>query len=155
MKKVALKFLAFALLLSFSLAFFSCEGEEGSLSAVEKIAAAFPLKYGEIYSDELSDGDARYFTDEMKTLVLGENAMKYDFIVSVSGYFSRDRVSAEEVIVIQLDDRSHRAEITAALYRRASKKQDVPTGVLCQGDLVYFICASNPERIIEYIKTKM
>ncbi len=155
MKKVVVKVCAFLLLVAFSLCLFSCSREQSSLSAVNGIASYFPLKYGEIYSDEFSEDDGRYFTDEMKVLVIGENAGRYDFIVSVSGYFSRDRVSGEEIIAILLDDRSHRAQITSALYRRAAKKQDVPTSVFCHGDFVYFICASEPDKIIEYIKTKM
>ncbi|MBO5022688.1 MAG: hypothetical protein J6D11_00005 [Clostridia bacterium] len=155
MKKIFLKRCACFLLLAFFLFLPSCEQEQSSLAAVRDLSLNFPLKYGVIYSDEFEEEDEKYFSDEMKLLILGANAVKYDYIVSVSGYFSRDRVSGEEIIVILLDDRSHRAEISYALYRRAAKKQDIPTRVFCNDDLVFFICSGNAEQIEEYIKTKM
>lgn len=152
MKKVIFNFSSLIFLL-FMLC--SCGEEQSSLADVRELAAVFPFKYGAIYSDEFEEEDEKYFSDEMKLLILGANAEKYDYIVSVSGYFSRDGVSGEEVIVVLLDDRSHSEEITYVLYRRAAKKQDVPTSVFCIGDFVYFISASNAEQIMEYIKTKM
>ena len=152
MKKVILTFSSLIFLL-FTLC--SCGVEQSSLSAVHDISSAFSFKYGMVYSDEFGADDEKYFSDEMKLLILGANAEKYDYIVSVSGYFSRDRASGEEVIAVLLDDRSHREEITSVLYRRAAKKQDVPTRVFCVGDIVYFVAASNAKEIMEYIKTKM
>ncbi|MBO5006738.1 MAG: hypothetical protein J6C89_04760 [Clostridia bacterium] len=155
MKKIFLKKCTCFLLTAFFLLLPSCGREQSSLSDVRELAAVFPFKYGAIYSDEFEEEEEKYFSDEMKLLIFGANAEKYDYIVSVSGYFSRDRVSGEEVLVILLDDRSHRGEITSVLYRRAAKKQDIPTRVLCKGDAVYFICADNAAEIEEYIKTKI
>ena len=152
MKKVIFNFSSLIFLL-FMLC--SCGEEQSSLSAVRDISSAFSFKYGMVYSDEFGVDDEKYFSDEMKLIVFGENAGKFDYIVSVSGYFSRDGVSGEEVIVVLLDDRSHSEEITYVLYRRAAKKQDVPTSIFCLGDFVYFVSASNAEQIMEYIKTKM
>ena len=152
MKKVILTFSSLIFLL-FTLC--SCGVEQSSLSVVNNISSAFTFKYGAVYSDEFEQNNEKYFSDEMKLIVFGENAGKFDYIVSVSGYFSRDRASGEEVIAVLLDDRSHREEITSVLYRRAAKKQDIPTRVFCVGDIVYFVAASNAKEIMEYIKTKM
>ncbi len=155
MKKIFLK-IGFLLLLCAFLPFVpSCGQERGALLTVQEIAVVFPLKYGVVYSDEFDEDDDYFFSEEMKRIILGENAGKYDYIVSVSGYFSRDRVSGEEIIVILLDDRSHRSEVASVLYRRAAKKQDIPTRVFCNGDFVYFICTDEPDEIVQYIKTKM
>ena len=155
MKRFVFDFFALIMLVLLLFMLCSCGTEQSSLSVVNDISSAFPFKYGAIYSDEFEEGNEKYFSDEMKLLVFGENAGKFDYIVSVSGYFSRDRVSGEEVIAVLLDDRSHREEITSVFYRRAAKKQDVPTSVFCVGDIVYFVAAPNAKEIMEYIKTKM
>lgn len=156
MKKTFFKTIILFLACSFFSLLSSCGGiDKSTLFVAQEIAGEFPFKYGTVYSDEFSEKDDYYFSAEMKKKIFGENAEKYIYITSVSGYFSRDMVSGSEVIVVRIDDRSHRAELTSLFYRRAAMKLDMTTRVLCEGDYVFFVCDSRADEIIEYIKSKM
>ena len=156
MKKILLKTVMLLLACSFFVLLSSCgSGEKGTLFWAQDIAEQFPFKYCTIYSDEFSESDDYFFSTEMKKKIFGENAGKYTYIISVSGHFSRDMVSGSEVIVVHIEDRSHRAEITSVLYRRAAMNLDVTSRVWCEGDYVFLICDSRADEIIEYIKSKM
>ncbi|MGN1095938.1 MAG: hypothetical protein ACI4QR_06075 [Eubacteriales bacterium] len=155
MKERCLKSFLFIVILSVCV-FIACgDVRDSTKDKAKEIAGEFPLKYGVIYSDELSKDDEYYFTPEMKSLILGASAEKYTYIESASGYFSRDMISGSEVLIFRLTDRSHRAEIIAALYRRASYKTDMDARVFCKGDLVFFICDPRAEEIINFIKSKI
>lgn len=156
MKKTLFKTVILILACSFLPLLSSCgSGEKSTLFLAQDIAEQFPFKYGAIYSDGFSEKDVYFFSSEMKKKVFGENSEKYTYIISVSGYFSRDMISGSEVIVVHIDDRSHRAEITSVLYRRAAMNLDVTSRVWCEGDYVFLICDSRADEIIEYIKSKM
>ncbi len=156
MKKTVLKTLTFLMVCAFTLFLSSCGGEgKSTLFFANDIAAVFPMKYGTVYSDEFSIQDEYYFSAAMKERIFGKNAGKYTYIISVSGYFSRDMVSGSEFIAVIIDDRSHRAELASVFYRRAAMKTDMTTRVFCDDNYVFFICDERANEIIEYIKTKI
>lgn len=155
MKKTILKMFILCLLFCAVALLPSCGEEKSTLSIIDDASKNFPFKYGAIYSDELSEKDSFYLTTDMKKKIFGDNAEKYTYIVSVSVYLARDMVSGSEVIAIRLDDRSHRAEITSLLYRRASMKLDTISRVFCDGDYVFFVCDNRANEIIQYIKSKI
>ena len=129
MRKRVYSFL-FLFLILFSLA--SCDGNNKSTFDISNsVSEKFPFKYG-------------------KNIIFGDNFDKFTYIESVSGYFSRDMVSGSEFIAVRLTDRSHRAEITACFYRRASLKTDMETRVMCEGNFVFFICDRYAESISKY-----
>ncbi len=155
MRKIILKTFVLFLLLGATAFLPSCNEEKSTLSLVRDVSEHFPFKYGTIYSDEFAKDDAFYLSPERKKKILGDNAEKYTYIVSVSIYLARDMVSGSEVIAIKLDDRSHRAEITSLLYRRAAIKLDTVSRVFCEGDCVFFVCDIRANEIIQYIKSKI
>lgn len=155
MKKIIFKAFVLFLLFGAVALLTSCNDEKSTLSLVRDTAEHFPFRYGTIYSDEFAKDDAFYLSSEMKKKILGDNAEKYTYIVSVSVYLARDMVSGSEVIAIKLDDRSHRAEITSLLYRRAEMKLDTVSRVFCEGDCVFFVCDIRANEIIQYIKSKI
>lgn len=130
----------------------SCESGISALEIAKGVSDHFNFKYGAIYSDEYDKLNEFCFSQEMKRYILGENAEKYTYIKSISGYFSRDMVSGDEFVIIEICDRSYRAEIMAVLYRRAAIKLDTDTRVGCQGNFVFFVCGNEAERISEYLK---
>ncbi len=146
---------AFVLLIFCVLILASCGGEGSALGVVEDVREKFAFKYGAVYSDEYGEWDVYYFTPELKKTVLGQNAEKYTYIKSVSGYFARDMVSGAEFISVELADRSHRAEVMAALYRRAALKLDSDARVFCEGNFVFLVCDSRAEEIVEYVRGKI
>jgi hypothetical protein len=150
MKKY-LRSAAFAVCLVLCMYLCSCGETMSALDAAHIVSSHFGFKYGAVYSDEYDVLHEFCFSDEMKKQILGENALKYTYIKSVSGYFSRDMVSGEEFIVIELYDRSRRAEITSALFKRAAIKSDIETRVACKGKLIFFICSDKAKEIERYL----
>ncbi|MBQ9745274.1 MAG: hypothetical protein IJW21_00430 [Clostridia bacterium] len=151
MKRYVSVFLCAALLLLLA----SCAGGGSALEITKDVSEHFAFRYGAVYSDEYGQWSEFCFSPELKTKIFGENAPKYTYIKAVSGYFSRDMVSGSELLVLELSDRSHRAEVMAVLYRRAALKQDACVRIFCEGNYVFFVCDSAAEEIIEYIKEKI
>lgn len=130
----------------------SCESGKSALQIAENVSENFGFKYGAVYSDEYDIISEFCLSSEMKKYILGENAEKYTYIKSISGYFSRDMVSGDEFVIIEIYDRSYRAEIMAVLYRRAAMKLDTDTRVGCRGKFVFFVCGREARLISEYVK---
>ena len=146
----------FCLLLSiFAILLSSCSGKVNSLEITKRVSAQFVFKYGEVYSDAYDEWSEFYLSPELKTKIFGENAAKYTYIKSVSGYFSRDMVSGSEFIAAELCDRSQREEVMAVFYRRAAKKLDIDARVWCEGNFVFLICDAKAGEIIEFLKREM
>lgn len=145
----------FCLVLLSALLLASCSSGLGTLAIAEDVSEHFSFRYGAVYSDEYGQWNEFCFSQELKEKVFGANAPKYTYIRSVSGYFSRDMVSGSELLVLELSDRSHRAEITAVLYRRAAMKGDTNVRIFCEGNYVFFVCDMKAEEIMKYIKEKI
>lgn len=149
--KNCIRVFTFLSVLIFAFSLSSCGSGTDALGIVKDVSVNFDFKYGAVYSDEYDVWNEHCFSPDMRKVIFGENAEKYTYIKSVSGYFSRDMVSGEEFIAIEISDRSHRTEISAALYRRAAMKLDTETRVLCRGNFVFFICGEKADEIGEYI----
>jgi hypothetical protein len=149
------RLLGIVCLFAVCLTLFSCGKNISTLELATDVSRHFDFKYGAVYSDEYGEWHEFCFSNEIYIKVFGENAGKYTYIKSVSGYFSRDMISGSEFVAVELNDRSHRAEIMALLYRRASMRSDTDARVFCEGNFVFLVCDANAEEISRYIKSKI